>query len=74
MLSVYFSVLLILCAVSVCLGLPWLSLHLEEIRERENEHVIELLRQRQIIADYEATIDAYRKVVREDPEFALTNR
>jgi hypothetical protein len=46
--------------------------HLERARQREREHVAELSRQRDLIADYEATIKAYRLFVQNDPELALT--
>jgi hypothetical protein len=72
MLSVYFAVLLISCGVALGLGLPWLSVHLERARQREREQVAELVRQRALIADYEATIQAYRQFVQDDPELALT--
>lgn len=74
MLSVYFSVLLISCGLALGLGLPWLSLHLERTRQREQDHVAELYRQKAIIADYEATIKAYRQFVQTDPELALSAR
>lgn len=72
MLSVYFFVLLVGCALALGLGLPWLSVRLERTRQRERDHVAELDRQRALIADYEATIAAYRKFVQSDPELALT--
>jgi hypothetical protein len=54
------------------LGLPWLSVHLERARQRERDHVTELERQRALITDYEATIEAYRQFVQNDPELTLT--
>ena len=74
MLSVYFTVMLVSCGLAAGLGLPWLSVHLERARQRERDHVAELYRQRAIIADYEATIKAYRQFVQNDPELALTSR
>jgi hypothetical protein len=71
MLSVYFSVLLVSCGLALGFGLPWLSVHLERGRQRERDHVAELYRQRALIADYEATIEAYRQFVPDDPELAL---
>lgn len=72
MLSVYFSVLLVGCGLALGFGLPWLSVHLERARQREGDHVAELYRQRDLIADYEATIKAYRQFAQNDPELALT--
>jgi hypothetical protein len=72
MLSVYFSVLLVSCGLALGFGLPWLSVHFERARQRERDHVAELERQRALIADYEATIRAYREFVQHDPELALT--
>jgi hypothetical protein len=74
MFSVYFSVLLVSCGLAFGLGLPWLSVHLERARQRERDDVAELYRQRALIADYEATIKAYREFVQSDPELALTAR
>lgn len=72
MLSVYFSVLLVICGLALGFGLPWLSVHLEQVRQRERDHVAELSRQRALIADYQATITAYRQFVQDDSELALT--
>ena len=74
MLSVYFAVMLVSCGLAAGLGLSWLSVHLERVRQRERDHVAELYRQRALIADYEATIKAYRKFVQNDPVLALTSR
>ena len=74
MLSVYFTVMLVSCGLAAGLGLPWLSVHLDRTRQRDRDHVAELYRQRALIADYEATIQAYRQFVQNDPELALTSR
>ena len=74
MLSVYFTILLVGCGLAIGLGFPWLSMHLERARQRERDHVAELYHQRALIADYEATINAYRQFVQSDPELALTSR
>lgn len=49
-----------------------LSVNLEQARQRERVLLAELERQRALIADYEATIKAYRQFVKNDPELALT--
>jgi hypothetical protein len=52
----------------------WSSRSLRRARQQEHERVTELLRHREVIADYEATILAYRQFVRDDPELTLTSR
>jgi hypothetical protein len=74
MLSVGFSVVLITLGVTVGLGLPLVAAHREERSRAQRAHALEMARQRAIIADYEATIDAYRQYVKNDPELALTSR
>ncbi|MGA7835132.1 MAG: hypothetical protein WCA31_07980 [Acidimicrobiales bacterium] len=74
MLTVGFSVLLVTLGVSAGLGLPLVALHFEQRSRTQRAHELELARQRAIIADYEATIDAYRQFVQQDPELSLTSR
>jgi hypothetical protein len=74
MLTVCFSALLIILGVTVGLGVPLLAAHLEQRSRIQRAHHLELARQRAIIADYEATIDAYRQFVQHDPELSLTSR
>ena len=70
MLTVGVSVLL----VTVGLGLPLVALHFEQRSRTQRAYALELDRQRAIIADYEATINAYRRFVQQDPELSLTSR
>jgi hypothetical protein len=74
MLNVGFAVLLVSVGLGVGFGLPWLSVRRERRNDREREHAIELLRHREIVADYEATIHAYRQFVHDDPELTMTAR
>jgi hypothetical protein len=74
MITVSFSVLLVTLGVTVGLGVPLLAAHLERRSRTQRAHDLELARQRAIIADYEATIDAYRQFVQHDPELSLTTR
>jgi hypothetical protein len=74
MISVSFSVLLVTLGVTVGLGVPLLAAHLEQRSRTQRAYDLELARQRAIIADYEATIDAYRQFVQHDPELSLTSR
>jgi len=74
MLTVYFSVLVVGLGVTVAVGLPLIGVR-HEMRERREEALSEeLLRQRKIIADYEATIDAYRLYAQSDPELSGASR
>jgi hypothetical protein len=70
------GVTVVLAAVGAGLGVvvPRLSLQRSRARARERELTTELRRHREIIADYEATIRAYRQFVHDDPELALTSR
>jgi hypothetical protein len=74
MLTVCFSALLVTLGVTVGLGVPLLLVRREERSRTQRAHNLELARQRAIIADYEATIDAYRQFVQQDPELSLTSR
>ncbi len=74
MLKVGFAVLLVAVGVGVGFGLPWLSVHRGRRLDRERQLAEELLRRRDVIADYEATILAYRQFVQDDPELSMTAR
>jgi hypothetical protein len=74
MLNVGFIAVLVGVGVGLGLGLPRLSARRGRREEREREHAAELLRHREIIADYEATILAYRRFVHDDPELSMTSR
>ncbi len=71
MLSVGFTVVVVGVGVGLVVGLSTRS-----VRRAQQEHdrVTELLRHREVIADYEATIRAYRQFVHDDPELTLTSR
>ncbi|HVA53143.1 MAG TPA: hypothetical protein VNF05_06470 [Acidimicrobiales bacterium] len=73
MLTVYFSVLVVAVGVSVALGLPQLEARRATRIRRERALSAELARQSEIIADYEATIEAYRRYAQSDPELAGTS-
>ncbi|HEV3187843.1 MAG TPA: hypothetical protein VGZ04_07325 [Acidimicrobiales bacterium] len=70
MLTVYFSVLVVGLGVTVALGVPFIETRRASRDQRERELSAELARQRAVIADYEATIDAYRLYAQNDPELA----
>jgi hypothetical protein len=74
MLTVSFSVAVVSLGVIAAVCLPRLGRHLSDRRQLKRAREAELLRQREIIADYEATIDAYRQFVQSDPELSLTAR
>jgi len=74
MLTVCFSALLVTLGVAVGLGVPLFVAHLDDRSRTQRAHDLELARQRAVIADYEATIDAYRQFVQQDPELSLTSR
>ena len=70
MSSVNVPVLLVI-GVVLGVGLP-LVRRAERLRQRERADAAEHRRQRQMIADYEATITAYRRFVQDDPELSAT--
>jgi hypothetical protein len=74
MLNVGVTVVLVEVGVAVGFALAWFSVHRGRRHDRDSGLAIELLRQREVIADYEATIHAYRQFVHDDPELSLTSR
>ncbi|MCU1364063.1 MAG: hypothetical protein JWM55_1891 [Acidimicrobiaceae bacterium] len=74
MLTVSFSVAVVCLGVISAVCLPRLGRHLKSRGQRGRTQEAELLRQCEVIADYEATIDAYRQFVKSDPELSLTAR
>ncbi len=74
MLTVGLPALLVTLGVTVGLGLALATAHFEHRSRTQRAHDLELARQRTLIADYEATIDAYRQFVQQDPELFLTLR
>ncbi|HUY15945.1 MAG TPA: hypothetical protein VMV11_00140 [Acidimicrobiales bacterium] len=74
MLTLYFSVVVVGLGVTVALGVPFLTTRRELRGRREQALSAELARQRAVIADYEATIEAYRLYAQHDPELAGSSR
>jgi len=74
MFIVGYSVLLVGVGVALGAGLPRLSVRRDRRRARDRSHAAELLRHRAIVADYEATIRAYRQFVQDDPELSMSAR
>ena len=72
MLSVGFTVVVVGVGVGLLVGLSTRSVR--RAQQQEHDRVTELLRHREVIADYEATIRAYRQFVHDDPELTLTSR
>ena len=70
MLTVYFSVVVVGLGAAVAIGVPLLETRRQARDLREQALSAELSRQRAIIADYEATIEAYRLYAQNDPELA----
>ncbi|MHB8378975.1 MAG: hypothetical protein ACYDB2_03525 [Acidimicrobiales bacterium] len=68
MLTLYFSVVVVGLGVTVALGVPYLEARRALRDQREQALSAELARQRAVIADYEATIEAYRRYAQHDPE------
>ena len=58
-------------SVALAIGLTLIGLHFELMRRSEQRHAEELLRHQAVIADYEATINAYRQFVQSDPELQM---
>ncbi len=65
------TVLLVGFGVVVGVGLP-LLLRAVRLRQPDRAYATEHRNQRQMIADYEATVDAYRRFAQDDPELTAT--
>lgn len=74
MLTVCLSVLLVGVGVGIGFGLPLLAVRRGERRDSERGYAAERLRHQAMVADYEATIAAYRRYVKDDPELSMTSR
>jgi len=74
MLTVCFSVLLVCLGVGIGFGLPLFSVRRERRQGARRGYASERLRHDAIVADYEATIEAYRRFVKDDPELSMTSR
>ena len=74
MLTVCLSVLLVCLGVGIGFGLPLLSVRREQRQGVQRGYAAERRRHEAIVADYEATIEAYRQFVKDDPELSMTSR
>jgi hypothetical protein len=68
MFAASFGALLVIVAVCVGVGLPLLAVHFQQREVHEQQLKEEIGFQRDVVADYEATVDAYRDVTQLDPE------
>ena len=66
MLAIAFSLPIIALALAVGVFVPWLGLHLELMHRVERRNAAELAERARVIADQQATIDAYRQLVTAD--------
>jgi uncharacterized membrane-anchored protein YhcB (DUF1043 family) len=68
MFAASFGALLIIIAVCVGVGLPLLAVHFQQREVHERQLKDEIDRKQEVVADYEATVDAYREVTQLEPE------
>jgi hypothetical protein len=68
MFEASFGALLVILAVCTGVGLPLLAVHFQQREVHERELAAEIDHQREVVADYEATVDTYREVTQLEPE------
>jgi hypothetical protein len=68
MFEASFGALLVILAVCVGVGLPLLAVHFQQRGVHERDLAAEIDHQREVVADYEATVDTYREVTQLEPE------
>jgi hypothetical protein len=68
MFEASFGALLVILAVCVGVGLPLLAVHFQQREVHERDLAAEIDHQREVVADYEATVDTYREVTQLEPE------
>jgi hypothetical protein len=68
MFAASFGALLVILALCVGVGLPLLAVHFQQREVHERELTAEIDHQRDVVADYEATVDTYREVTQLEPE------
>jgi hypothetical protein len=68
MFAATFGALLIILAVCVGVGMPLLAVHFQQREVHERQLVAEVEHQRDVVADYETTVDTYREVTQLEPE------
>jgi hypothetical protein len=68
MFEASFGALLVILAICVGVGLPLLAVHFQQREVHERELAAEIDHQREVVADYEATVDTYREVTQLEPE------
>ena len=68
MFEASFGAFLVILAVCVGVGLPLLAVHFQQREVHERELAAEIDHQRDVVADYEATVDTYREVTQVEPE------
>ena len=68
MFEASFGAFLVILAVCVGVGLPLLAVHFQQREVHERELAAEIDHQRDVVADYEATVDTYREITQLEPE------
>jgi hypothetical protein len=67
MFEASFGAFLVILAVCVGVGLPLLAVHFQQREIHERDLAAEIDHQREVVADYEATVDTYREVTQLEP-------
>lgn len=70
--AVIYTLPLIILSVAIGVVVPWLGIRFELSYRAERKLARQLAEQSRLTAEREITIDAYRQLVADDPNFALT--
>jgi hypothetical protein len=68
MFETSFGAFLVILAACVGVGLPLVAVHFQQREIHERDLAAEIDHQREVVADYEATVDTYREVTQLEPE------
>lgn len=74
MLTNLLSATIVTLGVAVGVGVPFFAAHLEATHAREREHERVLTEQHEVLIDYEAELEAYRRQMAEEAPAALASR
>lgn len=71
MIAVLYTLPLIFLSIAVGVIVPWLGIRLELLYRSQRQITNDLVTQKKLAREHEATIDAYRQLVAGDANFAL---
>ena len=71
MIAVLYTLPLIFLSIAVGVIVPWLAIRLKLLYRSQRQITNDLVTQKKLAREHEATIDAYRRLVARDANFAL---